>query len=97
MGIEPTSETSDDIGYPGFPSLHIGKKKMIAHAATSNRKSMQRLLRSILAPGTFFLPHCDSRILSSQTTVAPDPLAAYDNGSLPAAHTLRAFLERDSE
>jgi hypothetical protein len=25
---------------------------MIAHAAKSNRKSMQRLLRSILAPGT---------------------------------------------
>jgi len=54
MGIELTSETWDRIGHPGFPSLHT--KKMIAYAAKSNRKSMQRLLRSILAPGTIVIP-----------------------------------------
>jgi len=35
-----------------FPFSPHGQKKMIAHAAKSNRKSMQRLLRSIPAPGT---------------------------------------------
>jgi len=50
MGIESRSEDWDRIGNPGFLSLHI--KKMIAHAAKSNRKSMERLLHSILAPGT---------------------------------------------
>ncbi len=51
LSQQPISETWDDIGL-WFPFSPHGQEKMIAHAAKSNRKSMQRLLCSIVAPGT---------------------------------------------
>src|SRR6267378_5409943 len=52
MGSNPRPKLRMILGIL-FPFSPHRQKRMIAHAATSNRKSMQRLLGSILAPGTF--------------------------------------------